>query len=30
MEEGLFNSIIERIKTQGYDLTNLITTKHAS
>ena len=27
MEEGLFHSIVERIKAQGYDLTNLVKTK---
>jgi apolipoprotein D and lipocalin family protein len=27
MEEGLFNGIVERIKAQGYDLTNLLKTK---
>ena len=30
MEEGLFHSIVERIKAQGYDLTNLVKTKHGS
>ena len=30
MDEALFHGIVERIKTQGYNLTNLITTKHAS
>jgi apolipoprotein D and lipocalin family protein len=30
MEEGLFNSIVERIKGQGYDLADLTKTKHGS
>jgi hypothetical protein len=30
MEEGLFNSIVERIKVQGYNLTNLVKTKQVS
>jgi apolipoprotein D and lipocalin family protein len=30
MEQGLFDSIVERIKTQGYDLTSLVKTKHGS
>jgi apolipoprotein D and lipocalin family protein len=30
MEEGLFNSIVERIKAQGYDLADLVKTKHGS
>ena len=29
MEEGLFDSIVARIKAQGYDLTNLIRTTHS-
>ena len=28
MEEGLFNSIVERIKAQGYDIRNLVRTPH--
>jgi len=27
-EEGLFDSVVARIKAQRYDLTNLIKTKH--
>jgi hypothetical protein len=30
MEEVLFRSIIEHIKAQGYDLADLIKTKHGS
>ena len=30
MEEGLYDSIVERIKAQGYALTNLAKTKHGS
>lgn len=30
MEEGLFDSIVARIKAQDYDLTNLVKTKHGS
>ena len=30
MDDGLFNSIVERIKAQGYDLSALIKTQHAA